>query len=135
MKKKTRKTRKTLALVVSFILCISMMNLSVFAADETTPETETLTAEYSDGGIISNQTKSGTFYISTSGTYTFTISVNKISGSGGVWVTLVKSGSNSYIINTTVYSSMQTHVYLSAGTWILELSAPTGTFSYAVSIQ
>ena len=135
MKKKTRKTRKTLALVVSFILCISMMNLSVFAADETTPETETLTAEYSDGGIISYTIKSGTFYISTSGTYTFTMSVNRISGSGGVWVTLVKSGSNNYVLNTIVYSSFQTHVYLTAGTWILELTASNGTFSYAVSIQ
>ena len=62
MKKNTfKQLRKHFALVVAAILCISMMNISVFAAEETTPETNPVVEEYSDGGVISYNTQTSSF--------------------------------------------------------------------------
>lgn len=132
---KKNNLRKLLSLVCAVMLCICMMNTYVYAAELDTPEPGVDIEEYSTGGVISYDTIYGDVYISTPGYYTFTISVNCINGSGGVWVTLMDSGWNNYKVDQAVYSSYQTHIYLTAGTWKLKISAATGTYSYGIYIN
>ena len=126
--------RKLLALVCAVMLCVCMMNTYAYAELET-PEIGEDIEEYSTGGVISYDVIYDDVYIPTSGYYTFTISVNCISGSGGVWVTLMDSGWTTYKVDANVYSSYQTHIYLTAGTWKLRISASAGTYSYGIYIN
>ena len=132
---KKNNLRKLLSLVCAVMLCICMMNTYVYAADLDTPEPGVDIEEYSTGGVISYNTIDEDVYIPTSGYYTVTISVNCINGWGGVWVTLVDSSWNTYKVDQNVYSSFQTHVYLTAGTWKLRINAATGTYSYGIYIN
>ena len=141
--------KKLFCTLLSAVICISTFGVTAFAAEDIdrvenivldeVAEVEGVASTYSttvlsDGGVLANSTKTLTFYVPESSTYTFTMSVSQISGSGGVWAILQKSG-GSAIMDRTITSSYQKRFNMTSGTWYLQLTSAPGTAAYSVTIH
>lgn len=86
-----------------------------------------------EGGRLSHGIKTYTVNFPRTATYTVTIAVQQIEGSGGLWVVLQDPQSVNKI-DTTVTSSYQRRIKLNPGTYNLSLVA-SGTCAYSVVIS
>ena len=135
--------RKILCTMLVAIICLGTFCTSASATTKGTVNVESMeTVEsviprgvtvLSESGILSNQSKTFTFTVPKSTTYTFTMSARTISGNDGIWTILQKQGSGA-TIDTNISGSYQKRFNLISGTWYLQLFT-SGTSSYAVSIH
>ncbi len=138
-----KKNKNFFAILMAMLLCVSTTCVTTYAAESSLEASNLATSDaeispqsvdiLTDGDYLVNSNRVYTINIPKSTTYTVTLSVRQVSGSGGIWMQLYQR--YPYKIDTVVYDRYQQRVYLEAGTYTLLLSSTNGSCSYGITIH
>ena len=128
MKKNNRKN--FLATMLAMLMCVCAVCSPVLAAERPLMVQNSI----SEGGYLNCSTDTYSFTLDKSTTYTVTM-VPKITSGDGIWFRVAKDGQEPFIDEPYVTSAYQKRFYLTAGSYKMMLSSPTGIATYGVSIS